>query len=86
MSDSLPVSEYGDFLKREYLDSFVAEGGAAVKVAIKAAGCYTSLVLLQATLARLSQAHIDSNRARFCDRQAGQRCRRGHERCSLADV
>ena len=34
MSDSLPVSEYGDFLKREYLSSFVAEGGAAVKVAI----------------------------------------------------
>lgn len=34
MSISLPVSEYGDFLKREYLDSFVAEGGAAVKVAI----------------------------------------------------
>jgi hypothetical protein len=28
------VSEYGDFLKREYLDSFVAAGGAAVKVAI----------------------------------------------------
>jgi hypothetical protein len=34
VSDSLPVSEYGDFLKREYLSSFVAEGGAAVKVAI----------------------------------------------------
>ncbi|GAC1470229.1 MAG: hypothetical protein PVSMB7_20740 [Chloroflexota bacterium] len=34
MSDSLPVSEYGDFLAREYLSSFVAEGGAAVKVAI----------------------------------------------------
>ncbi len=34
MSDFLPVSEYGDFLKREYLSSFVAEGGAAVKVAI----------------------------------------------------
>jgi hypothetical protein len=34
VSVSLPVSEYGDFLKREYLDSFIAEGGAAVKVAI----------------------------------------------------
>lgn len=34
MSDSLPVSEYGDFLVRAYLSSFVAEGGAAVKVAI----------------------------------------------------
>lgn len=34
MNASLPVSEYAHFLQREYLDSFVAEGGAAVKVAI----------------------------------------------------
>jgi len=34
VSAPLPAAEYGEFLKREYLDSFVAAGGAAVKVAI----------------------------------------------------
>lgn len=34
MSATLPVSEYGEFLRTEYLNAFVAEGGAAVKVAI----------------------------------------------------
>jgi P-loop Domain of unknown function (DUF2791) len=68
VNDSLPVSEYGDFLKREYLDSFVAEGGAAVKVAIvpssREAGHLASDVTKAATNSGFTCVHIDAAQVR----------------------
>jgi hypothetical protein len=68
VSVSLPVSEYGDFLKREYLDSFIAEGGAAVKVAIvpssHEAGELASDVAEAATNSGYTCAHIDAAQVR----------------------
>jgi hypothetical protein len=68
MSVSLPVSEYGDFLKREYLDSFVAEGGAAVKVAIapsaREAQDLSNRVTQAALKSGYTAVHIDSAHVR----------------------
>jgi hypothetical protein len=68
MSVSLPVAEYGDFLKREYLDSFVAEGGSAVKVAIaptsREAEDLSSRVATAATESGYTCAHIDAAQVR----------------------
>jgi hypothetical protein len=65
---SLAVSEYGEFLKDEYLDSFVAEGGAAVKVAIapsrREAEHLASDVTKAAANAGYTCVHIDAAQIR----------------------
>jgi hypothetical protein len=57
MNLSLSVSEYATFLRREYMDSFVAEGGAAVKVAIVRSRHDTDLLSREVTQAARNSAY-----------------------------
>jgi len=65
----IPVDEYADFLEREYLASYVAEGGAAVKFMVAAddgeARSVSEAILGRAAAAGYQTATVDSASVRI---------------------